>query len=377
MLENINKSKLSFDQYTKLKSRTVSKSYSERFKWVDRFMYAFSWFGNAVSVFLAFFFLQSLFNASFSIGTEYTWLITSGIIFFLSMFELLKRYVFSMFSIEFIKVQFKIFKRSMFTFIISVLALLIGSMYLSLNGAQKFIDNEEIFETQTTTIVKSEVDSITSYYNNTLILPLIQSNNKLNEQNDEFLETSKKMYATKYTRLINENNKKIENNNIKIDDYEKERDFKVEQIRKESESNLSETLSQNKDNIITFILISLLIELIIIFGIYYDKIYDYRTIKEYEDTVINTTEFKTWHKYNFLLEMIFNTVKEVGEKLPSTDNIIDMARIAKSPITKVEFDRFINILYLLEIISKEGNRRITNIPLENAKKLLKDYYKIN
>lgn len=376
MIENINKSKMTFDKYQEIKGKTITKSYSEKYKWVDHFMYAFSWFGNGVSIFLAFFFLQSLFDSSFSVGIEYKWATTIGIIFFLTMFELLKRYVFSLFSLEFIKVQHKIFKRSMITFIFSVLLLLSGSMYLSLNGAQKFIDNQSLFTEQTNTATKIDIDSVINYYNNTLIMPLKAENTKLNIQNDDYFETSTKMYSSKYTALIDANNNKIVSNSNKVTTYELERDSKVTEIKQFNSDNLDSSLAENKNNVITFILISLMIELIIIFGIYYDKYYDYRTVKEYEDTVISTPEFKTWHKYNFLLELICNTVKDVGQKIPSSDNIIDMARIAKSTITKPEFDRFISILYLLEILSKEGNRRVLNLPLENAKTLLQEYYNI-
>ena len=376
MFENINKSKMSFDKYIELKGKTISKSYSERYKWVDKFMYAFSWFGNGVSVFLAYFFLQSLFNASFSIDASFTWMATLGIIFFLSMFELLKRYVFSMFSLEFIKVQYKIFKRTMFSFIISVLLLLGGSMYLSLNGAQEFIDNQSLFEEQTSQVTKVNIDSVVNYYNNELIFPLREQNKKLTEQNDGYYETSTKMYSNRYTALINANNKKIESNTASIQKYELERDNKVNEIKQNNSNLLANNLENNKSNIITFILISLMIELIIIFGIYYDKYYDYRTVKEYEETVINTPEFKTWHKYNFLLELICNATKDIGNTLPSTANIIDMARISKSPVTTSEFNKFIKILYLLEIVTMEGNKRYLNIPYDNAKLLLKDYYGI-
>lgn len=376
MLENINKSKLSFDKYVELKGKTVSKSYSEKYKWVDKFMYAFSWFGNGVSIFLAFFFLQSLFYASFSIGSSNMWLATLGIIFFLTMFELLKRYVFSMFSLEFMKMQFSIFRRSMIGFIISTSLLLVGSIYFSLNGAQKFVDNQNLFETETTQITKINVDSLTNYYNESLITPLMDNNKQLTTQNNGYYETSTKMYSSKYTKLIEDNNTKIDANNAKISAYELERNDKIQTIRQTNDLILADNLEANKDNIIAFILISLMIELVIMFGIYYDKYYDYRTVKEYEETIINTPEFKSWHKYNFLLDIIYNSVKDVGDKLPSSNDLIEMARISKSPITPSEFERFIRILYNLEVLSKDGNKRILNIPIDNAKMLLKDYYNI-
>ena len=88
MFDNVNKSKIAFEDYIKLKTESLTKSYTEKFKWVDKFLYWFSWFGNGVSIFLAFFFVQAIFLSSFN-DVKDSILITLGIIFFLSMFELL------------------------------------------------------------------------------------------------------------------------------------------------------------------------------------------------------------------------------------------------------------------------------------------------
>ena len=59
MFDNVNKSKLAFEDYIKLKTESLTKSYTEKFKWVDKFLYWFAWFGNAASVFLAYFFMRA------------------------------------------------------------------------------------------------------------------------------------------------------------------------------------------------------------------------------------------------------------------------------------------------------------------------------
>ena len=62
-----------------------------------------------------------------------------------------------LFSVELIKNKFKVFKKNMSSFIISVLVLIMGSFYLSLNGAMDFVDNQTIFPTtETTNIITSK-----------------------------------------------------------------------------------------------------------------------------------------------------------------------------------------------------------------------------
>jgi len=380
MFDNINKSKMSFEKYKEIKQKTVVQNYTERFKWVDRFLYTFSWFGNGVSIFLAFFFLQSLFFASFSSISQSIW-ITLGIIFFLTMFELLKRYVFGMFSMESIKQKFNILRGNMITFILGTSILIVGSFYFSLNGAKEFVDNQIFFETQTQKVMTSKVDSLNNVFEKQKEI-YVKENASLRVVNDTLrnkLSTTPVTYRSirkEYQDNINNNMDIINSNQNRIDDIEQRKKTAVEELKITEETTLSTKLSENKKNKITFIIISSIIELIIMMGIYYDKLYGWKSIKEYEESVISTPEFKQWYKYNYLLELILNSTKDIGEKIPSTDNLIDLAKIGKNTITKGDFDKFIKLLYYLEILTRDGNRRILNSTPEEAKMTLRHYFDI-
>ena len=380
MLNDINKSKLSFEKYVELKGKTIVKSYSERFKWVDKFMYVFAWFGNAVSIFLAFFFLQSLFYASFNNVSKSVW-ITAGIVFFLVLFELLKRYVFGMFSLETIKQRYNIFKGSTLTFLTGTLLIVAGSFYLSLNGAKEFVDNQKIFETQAQHIVASKVDSLQRVFNEEK-MPLVNENKNLRVVNDTLrnkLARTPVTYRTvrrEYQTNINNNVAIINQNQKRIDDIDARTNKAVEELKQAEQKRLSSNLEENRSNMITFIIISSIIEIIIMIGIFFDKFYDWKTLQEYEETVINTPEFKTWYKYNYLLELIYNSTKEIGDKIPTSNNLMEMAKIGKSPVTKGELDKFIKILYYLDVVVGDGNKRILNVPEKDGKGALRNYFNI-
>ena len=160
------KLKTTYEEYLKLKEKTVERSYSERFKNVRFSLYWFSWIGNIFSIFLAFFFVKSLFETSFSeVGTSIY--VLGGIIIFLSLFEFLKRYIFGLFSGEYLKDKHTIFRSNMITFLLSVVLIVSASFYLSLNGAKKFVDNKKIEVKSKTckSIPKSNYEgSIPSYY---------------------------------------------------------------------------------------------------------------------------------------------------------------------------------------------------------------------
>lgn len=376
MFEDINKSKLSFNDYIKLKTKTLTKSYTEKFKWVNNFLYLFSWFGNAVSVFLAFFFIQFLFLSSF-IGVKDSIFVTIGIVFFLGIFELLKRYVFGLFSSEFIKNKYKIFKVNMISFIVSVMILLMGSFYFSLNGAMRFVDNRQIFTEQTESDLTQKIDSINTFYLEQYIRPLMEENRNLTQQNTGYREEANRTnFVTRYTNLIETNNNIIEKNRNAISDYEKAREKSISEYRESRVGKLNEILITNKSNIIAFIIISSIIEIIIMIGVYYNKFYNYKKIEEYEETILSTSQFKTWYNFNKLLELIYSKVNEVGEKIPSSNGILELSELSGNKIDRKTLDSFIKTLYYLDIVKLEGNRRVLNVKKEQGIEILRKHFDI-
>ncbi len=377
MFDDISKSKIAFEDYIKLKRETLTKSYTERFKWIEKFLYWFSWFGNGVSIFLAFFFIQALFLSSF-IGVKDSIFVTIGIVFFLTIFELLKRYVFGMFSTEFIKNKFKMFKLNMVSFILGVLVLITGSFYFSLNGAMKFVDNRTVFQEQAELNIQESVDSLNIFYFNQYIKPLMDENRILSEQNIGYAEqAATTSFRTRYTDLINANNQKIEANRSQIIQYETRRDNEITTVRQSQTSRLDQAIIDNRSNIIAFIIISSLIEIIIMLGIYYAKFFDYKIIDEYEKTIVSTPEFKTWYKFNSLLNLIYSKVNDVGEHIPSTNALLELCEVSGNRTDKSTMDKFIKIMYYLGIVSLQGNRRVLNMNKEMGLKKLKDYFEIN
>ncbi len=377
MFDNINKSDISFEKYVELKTDSLTESYVKRFKWIDKFLYWLSWFGNGVSVFLAFFFMQALFFSSFmEIGNSI--FVTLGIIFFLTMFELLKRYVFGMFSKEYIKSKFHIFRKNMIGFIAGVLILVTGSFYFTLNGAMRFTDNKVAFTEKTETTITTQTDSLNTFYFNQYIKPLMDDNKILTEQNSSYTQqVAQATYKTKYMGLIEANNKKIESNKIQISNYEKRRDNEIAKLSDTQNKKLNESLDTNKSNVIAFLILSTLIEFIIMLGVYFDKFYRFKVTEEYEKTVVETAEFKNWYKFNEMLRVIYARVKEVGDPIPTSVELTDLFDVGGSKIDKKSFDKFIKLLYYLDIVKLDGRRRVLNMKEEDGIKKLRSYFNIN
>jgi hypothetical protein len=377
MFDNINKSDISFEKYVELKTDSLTESYVKRFKWIDKFLYWLSWFGNGVSVFLAFFFIQSLFFSSFmEVGNSV--FVTLGIIFFLTMFELLKRYIFGMFSKEYIKSKFHVFRKNMIGFIAGVLILVCGSFYFTLNGAMKFTDNKATFTEKTETTISAQTDSLNTFYFSHYIKPLMDDNKILTDQNTSYTQqVTQATYKTKYMGLIEANNKKIESNKTQIANYEKRRDDEIAKLNDTQNKKLNESLDTNKSNVIAFLILSTLIEFIIMLGVYFDKFYRFKVTEEYEKTVVETPEFKNWYKFNEMLRVIYARVKEVGDPIPTSAELTDLFDVGGSKIDKKSFDKFIKLLYYLDIVKLDGRRRVLNMKEEDGIKKLRNYFNIN
>lgn len=373
------KDQISHEFYEKTKEKSTKKPYAIRFKAIRKIMRLFSFFGNFISIFLAFFFFLSLFKSSFinleGIGVKI------GIVIFLLLFEWLKRKVFDLFSLEYVKQSFKLFKKQMTGFIIST-ALIIGlSMFFSMNGAQKFMNRITQIEKEKVQNIEARTDSINKEYRKKHIIPLKEQNKIYLKQKNEILQQRKKWVkkgwdTKRFDKDLDRIDNMIEENKEKINEYEKQKNEKIEQVEEQLTAKYKEQKSQNKRNIYWFVLISFSIELMILSGIYYNRYYDYKVVEEYERDVKSTSAYKKWEKSKTILEMIYETGVQPDEQISSTNEIIELLQIKNINISKPELQSIFRIFKHLKIYENQGNRRILKMNKNDAFKSLRNHFGI-
>lgn len=362
------------NEYLKYKSDIDEKSYRDTHKITDIGLYIFSWFGNAASIFLAYFFIDSLVKSAF-VETSGSMITPIVILFFLAMFELLKRHVFSIYSTNLIRSKFTIFNKHMLSYNFTVLLLVSTSFYISLNGASKFMDNDKVITTTVETNLTEKVDSLNKYYFTTYISPILEENKLYNSQNVEYLAASKKMYTSKYTNLIEQNNKKIDANKAKVTGYEAERDAKLADIKNYHTEKLLTQKGENSSNMLIFVLFSTVIECIILIGIYFHKYYAYRVKKEYEDNVMETPTYKRWKAYDSIAEIAFEGIK-VGDYLPPATELKDIINTNSIDVSARDLDNFFKMMIFIKAIERAGSKRVLLMHPNKIRATLRDYYKI-
>ena len=375
---------LTYKKYKNLKEKSATtKSYADKFKPLRIGAYSFSIFGNIASIFFAYFFFITLFSSTFfnlsGIG------ISIGIIIFLSLFEWIKRYVFDIFSTQFIHDNRTLKGKSKITFLVITILILALSFFFSINGAKDVINKETVFVSQIDSTSNTNTDSIKKYYSNILI-ELNNNTKKLQNQkdsltnlsisalNDKNLSTKKLNIITNSITTITENIKLFKTEASK---FENERDSLISEINVTSKKDLNKMSSANNANIIYFILLSFLIECIILVGVYYNRFYEHTVINEYEENVVNSVSFKNWQNSNKIIDLIFRSPDtKINEAIPSTNSLLEIIESQELNISDKELKNILKVLSYLKITETVGNKRYLKSNSENTKNLLSKYYNI-
>lgn len=371
---------ISYNKYLKFKE-DLNKSYSQKFSAIRKGSVAFSLFGNAASIFFAYFFFVSIFSTTmYNINPL---VLGIGVVGFLTLFEFVKRYVFDIFSINVIKLKSKFFKSSKISFLFATLILIAFSFMFSLNGAQKLVNKEKQNIEITQNNIQEQVDSVNTYYLETYINAKSEENKSLIDQRQKDLDYLDNGFWKSNTERNNVNeritnvDKRIGVNDSIIAYYNAEKNKIIDEIKQSENSTLLSDQLQNEINIIYFLLLSAIIEIIIMVGIYYNRKYENVVIKEYEDEIVNTAQFKKWKLSNSILETIFNYGDiRVDEPLPSIKSITEVIEANEMPITKKELDDTLKIFKFLKISETRGSRRYLKMDINEAKFTLNNYFKI-
>lgn len=370
---------VTYNKYLKYKD-DINKSYNKKFKKVRIGAYIFSIFGNIISVFFAYFFFATLFStAMFNISGVG---VTIGIISFLSLFEYIKRYVFDIFSSNYLKDNKNIFAKNKISFLLMTLLIVSSSFFFSLNGAQDMVNKDKLITSNNEKSIQIKIDSLNNYYNVEIIKPVKSENSKLLEQKDKITEQQSKLISnrTNISRLdgqIKSLNDQISNNKVLITKYEKHRDSVINETKIKEYSILNSKKSDNRISIIYFLILSTLIETIILMGVYYNRYYEYKSMKEYEETIINTVEFKKWRMCHDVLNLIFSYGDiKINESLPSTNSLLEIVNINELKLKQKDLIDSFKIFSYLKIYESKGNKRLLKLNKSDAISLIDNYFDI-
>jgi hypothetical protein len=370
-------------EYKKLEESINEQDFNKSYKNIDRVMFSLSIFGHLASIFLAYFMLSKILSASM---TDNAVAVFISSIIILTGIELLKRDIFDKFSFQYLKNK-SFGKDVMPLFLLSMLIISI-SFYSSISGAKEFSSKSVQLETSKKGFIQNYKDSITNVYN----FKISEINNEIKINKDKIDKKDKEQTELESThpltthqrnrvRDLKEEKKILRDDNIKFEDAINKVNIDLSNNIKVKEEEVTKETNSRKDdnnkNSFLFVIISTIIEITILAGVYFNKYYKFRSYTEFRSKVSKDPNYQKWIIYESILNVIYGKDSKINDKLSSNKNIIEMCKLNDVIILPKDMNDFIKLMISLNIIKSSGSARYLSKQKDLAFEIIKAHFNIN
>ena len=373
---------MKINEFKKLEEKINGQNFNKGYKNINSLMLILSIFGHFASIFLAYFALSKVLGGVIENNPAVV-LITS--IIMLSGLELLKRDIFDKFSIQYLKA--KAFTKDVLPLFLLSVAIISTSFYASIHGAKEFSSKEAVIEENQKVVVNQFADSLTTIYNAKVVevqTEIKADKDKLDlkdkEQTD--LEAIQPPTRSQRNRI---KDLKEERNILRTDITKLEGDVNVIKTElatkiKEHETTIgAETEDKKKDNSsnsLAFVLISTLIELIILAGVYFNEYYKFRSYREFRNSIEKDPNYQKWMLYEQMLSIVYTEDTKMNQKLPANKSIADMCKVNDIIVMPKDITDFLKVMNGLGIIKTSGSTRYVNKQRDLAFEVLRKNFNV-
>lgn len=371
-------------EYKKLEESINGQDFNKSYRNINIVMFILSIFGHIASIFLAYFMLSKILSGAM---TDNPVAVFISSIIILTGIELLKRDIFDKFSFQYLKLKSFVSKDVLPLLLFS--GFIIGiSFYSSISGANEFSSKSKELEDNKKEIVQKYTDSLTNIFNTkTLdITNEIKANkDKISQKDKEQtnIESTPPLTYQQRNRVKDLKNEKSElkEENLKLESDISELKLELDNNIKAYEEKISletkDAKDDNSQNSFLFVIISTLIELIILAGVYFNKYYKFRSYKEFRDKVERDPNYQKWVLYDSILNVVYGKDSKVNEKIPSNKNIVDMCKLNDIIVLQKDVNDFMRLLTSLNIIKSSGSARYLSKSRDISIEILKNHFNIN
>jgi len=369
-------------EFKKLEEKINGQNFSQGYKNINLVMLLLSVFGHFASIFLAYFALSKVLGGVIENNPVAVFIAS---IVMLSGLELLKRDIFDKFSTQYLKV--KSFTKDVLPLFVLSLIIIATSFYASINGAKEFSSKEAVIEKKQKETVNQFSDSLNKIYN--VKITEIESEIKVNKDKidtkDKEQTELEAIQPPSRSQLSRIKDLKDEKSTLRTDITKLETDeaaVKTELDNKIKEHDRivgSETQDKKKDNSsnsLAFVLISTLIELIILAGVYFNEYYKFRSYKEFRNRLEKDPNYQKWMLYDQILNIIYTEDTKMNQKLPANKGITDMCKVNNIIVMPKDVTDFLKIMNGLGIIKTSGSVRYINKQRDLSFEILKKQFNI-
>lgn len=378
---------MKIDEFKKLEEKINGYNFNQNYKNVNSIMMLLSYFGNFTSIFLAYFFMSKVIEGAVGEGSTIFVFIASIII--LAGIELLKRDIFNKFSILSLKDK-KVTSLAM-PLLITSLLLISASFYSSLSGAKEFSSKSDQIEMLKNDQIKEYSDSIHnldevrlenieneifSYKEDWKVKDNEQAVINSSLQDKGYLNRSEKDRNKQLTDEKNQLYNRIEKLEERLNNLKSERDKIIDNYKKEVSEITDGKKKDNSKNSIIFVILSTIIEIVILAGVFFNQYYEFRSYKEHRQKIEKDPNYQKWLLYDSLLDVIFTEDTKINQKLPSIKSIIDSCKVNDIIVLQKDITNFLKVLNSLGIIKASGSVKYITKNKEFSKEILKKSFNI-
>ena len=373
---------MKINEFKKLEEKINGQNFNKGYKNINSLMLILSIFGHFASIFLAYFALSKVLGGVIE-NNDTVVLITS--IIMLSGLELLKRDIFDKFSIQYLKA--KAFTKDVLPLFLLSVVIISTSFYASIHGAKEFSSKEAVLEENQKVVVNQFADSLTTIYNAKVVevqTEIKTDKDKLDlkdkEQTD--LEAIQPPTRSQRNRI---KDLKEERNILRTDIIKLEGDVniiktelvtKIKEHETEVGAETEDKKKSNSSNSLAFILISTLIELIILAGVYFNEYYKFRSYREFRNSIEKDPNYQKWMLYEQMLSIVYTEDTKMNQKLPANKSIADMCKVNDIIVMPKDITDFLKVMNGLGIIKTSGSTRYVNKQRDLAFEILRKNFNV-
>lgn len=370
-------------EYKKFENEVQNQDFNKSYKNINLIMFYLSIFGQFASIFLAYFLVSKVLSSAIS----NTILVAISSIVLLGGLELLKREVFDKFSINQLKTS-SFFAKDVLPLLVISMMLISLSFYSSLKGAEEFSSKAKQIEIKADTTVQKFEDSLTLKMNADLSkvdIEITDLKNRINDKDKEqtSIEANQPLSYQQRNRVKDLKQEKndlkteisgLENSKNKIkEDLTKE----IEEFKNKVDSKASVEKKENKTNSFLFIIISTLIEIIILSGVYFNQYYNFRSYREYKNKIERDPNFQKWVNFNIILDVMYGPETKINDKLPSNKTIQDLCKVNGLILLNKDMIEMNKLFTTLGLTKSSGSSKYIAKTKDKAQEILKNYFKID
>jgi len=362
---------MKIDEYKKLEKKINGQNFNQSYKTINVVLTILSYFGHVASIFLAYFMLSKVIAGAM---TDNDIAVGVASVIILGGLELLKRDIFDKFSIGFLKLK-GLTKEVLPLFFLSITIISI-SFYASISGAAEFSSKSAKIETEGKETIKVYNDSISNIYNTDI--KALETDVKTKDEiltNLQTLALTQRLSKDQRTTITDLSGQKKELLQ-QVNDKKTELKTKLEEHATTVTEEAKGKKQDNSKNSIMFVIISSLIELVILAGVFFNEYYKFRSYREFRNKLEKDPGYQKWLLYDQMLNVIYTEDTKMNQKLPSNKAIIDMCKANDIIILPRDLSDFLKVIAGIGIIKVSGSAKYINKTRDMAIEYLRKQFNI-